>query len=152
MITAELRSAGQLAQLLGAALPTDWPPEYHDGETLRFWRGELSRPGAEGWWLHYVLLAERGRLALVGTVSYKGPPADGIVEIGYSIVPSRQRRGLATEASQGLIDAAWRRGADVVVAHTFGHLEPSRRVLGKLGFDQVGVGEDGELEFRLHRA
>jgi RimJ/RimL family protein N-acetyltransferase len=84
-------------------------------------------------------------------VSLKGPPADGVVEIGYSVVPSRQHLGLATEASQALIEAAWERGCQAVIAHTLPQLKPSLRLLRKLGFTCVGATKDGELEFRLPR-
>jgi RimJ/RimL family protein N-acetyltransferase len=103
-------------------------------ETLTFWGEQLSSSGASGWWLHYILMSNAHPGTLVGTVSYKGPPVNGIVEIGYSVVPSWQRRGVATEASRALIEAAWSRGAEVVVAHTLPDLKPSIRVLEKLGF------------------
>ena len=54
-VAAELESAGRLALLLDAIVPPDWPPEHHDVETLRFWSEQLSRSGAVGWWLHYVM-------------------------------------------------------------------------------------------------
>jgi RimJ/RimL family protein N-acetyltransferase len=152
LIDAELDGQAQLAAALGAEPPVDWPPKYHDAETLRFWREQLVRPGAEGWWLYYVLLRAEALPILVGTVSYKGPPQDGVVEIGYSMVASYQRRGLATEASRALIEAAWGRGVEAVLAHTLAHLEPSLGVLRKLGFEPAGSNEAGELEFRLARA
>ena len=151
LIGAELEGQEQLAAALGAELPVDWPPEHHDAETLRFWREQVCQPGAEGWWLYYVLFTEVVRPILVGTVSYKGPPQDGVVEIGYSVVASYQRRGLAMEASRALIEAAWGHGVGTVLAHTFAHLEPSLGVLRKLGFEPAGSNEAGELEFRLHR-
>ena len=151
IINAELEGQERLAESLGAELPRDWPPKYHDAETLRFWAEELTHPGAAGWWLHYILLRQSARPVLVGTVSYKGPPSAGVVEIGYSVVPSWQRQGLATEATQALIDVAWGRGAQEVLAHTFAHLEPSIGVLRKLGFERRGATDDGELEFRLIR-
>jgi hypothetical protein len=77
------------------------PPEHHDIDTLGFWRHALSQQGAAGWWLHYVLVTDPSRPTLIGTVSYQGPPADGVVEIGYSVVPSWQRKGLATESPRG---------------------------------------------------
>jgi RimJ/RimL family protein N-acetyltransferase len=89
---------------------------------------------------------------LIGTVSYKGPPKNGVVEIGYTVVPSWRRRGLATEASRALIEAAWEHGAEVVIAHTFPELEPSIGVLRKLGFEPAGSNDAGELKFRLPRA
>ena len=151
LIDDELAGPERLAAALGAKLPVDWPPEHHDADTLEYWREQLSQPGAEGWWLYYMLLTEPDPPILVGTVSYKGPPNDGVVEIGYSVVRSWRRRGLATEASRGLIEAAWEQGVKLVIAHTFADLEPSIGVLGKLGFEPAGLNEEGELGFRLRR-
>ena len=58
---------------------------------------------------------------------------------------------LATEACRALVEAAWRRGADAVVAHTLPHLEPSRRVLEKLGFKTSEPPEPGVLAYMLRR-
>lgn len=151
MIDAELESWDRLGEVLDAAVPRDWPPEHHEIQTLSFWRGKLSDPRAAGWWLQYVLLVDGIRPSLVGTVAYKGPPLDGIVEIGYSIVPSWQHRGLATEATRALIDGAWERGVEVVIAHTLPHLEPSLRVLHKLGFVQVQGRDPDAVTFALRR-
>jgi RimJ/RimL family protein N-acetyltransferase len=151
IITAELEGLDQLADALDAAIAADWPPEHHDIDTLAFWRDALREPGAEGWWLHYVLVTSASRPTLVGSMGYKGPPIDGVVEIGYSVVPSWQRRGLATEACRALIESAWRRGAGVVVAHTLAGLEPSIGVLRKLGFAPADSPEPDVLAFALRR-
>ena len=154
LIDAELAGHKRLEEMLAVALPLDWPPEHHDADTLKFWRGKLSEPDAAGWWLYYVVLARSPHPALVGNVSYKGPPNEGAVEIGYSVVPSWQRQGLATEACRALIDSAWDRGASVTVAHTFDALEPSIRVLRKLGFEPTVPSEPSEpglLAFTLRR-
>jgi len=88
----------------------------------------------------------------MGSVGYKGPPRDGIAEIGYSVVPSWQRQGLATEACRALIELAWRRDVEVVVPHTLAGLEPSIAVLRKLGFAASDPAEPGVLAFTLvHR-
>lgn len=152
MIDAELQGADRLGEMLGVAVPPDWPPEYHTAEVLRATKDALLRPGAAGWWLHYVVLPEGLRSTLAGIVGYKGPPTDGVVEIGYSIVPSFRRRGIAAEACAALIDGAWRRGADVVTAQTLPHLEPSIGVLRKLGFQPAPSRERGVLAFELPRA
>jgi RimJ/RimL family protein N-acetyltransferase len=151
MIAAELEGPDRLAEVLGAVVPPDWPPRHHDVDTLAFWRDALRQPCSDGWWLHYVLRTEANRTTLVGSVGYKGPPSDGVVEIGYSVVPSWQRRGLATEACRALIESAWRRRAEVVVAHTLEGLEPSIGVLRKLGFAAVDSQKHGELAFALRR-
>ena len=152
VIEAELEGFPRLGLVLGAALPSDWPPEHHDRDTLVFWRGQLADPAAAGWWLYYTLMTESEPATLVGSVGYKGPPNDGVVEIGYSVVPSWQRRGLATEASRALIEEAWARGANTIVAHTLEHLTPSLGVLRRLGFARTESSEQDELEFRLRRA
>lgn len=118
LLDAELEYYELLGRALGAVIPSDWPPEHHDRETLEFWRERLLTPGAGGWWLHYAVLTAPEPAILIGSVGYKGPPVDGVVEIGYSVVPSWQRRGLATEACRALIQTAWERGASTVVAHT----------------------------------
>jgi RimJ/RimL family protein N-acetyltransferase len=151
LIAAELDSPCELAPLLDADIPSDWPPEHHDSDTLEFWREALKQPGAAGWWLYYALLIGSHRATLVGSVGYKGPPADGVVEIGYSVVPSHRRRGLATEACGALIESAWTRGAEVVIAHTLEGLEPSIGVLHKLGFAPTDPLEPGAIAFALRR-
>jgi RimJ/RimL family protein N-acetyltransferase len=151
MIDAELEAPDRLSAALGAAIPTDWPPEPHNRKILAFWRAKLLAPGSAGWWLHYAVLTDRSDMILIGSVGYKGPPRDREVEIGYSVVPSHQRRGLATEACRGLIAHAWDQGANVVIAHTFEHLTPSLGVLRKLGFERCASGQSDVLEFRLHR-
>jgi RimJ/RimL family protein N-acetyltransferase len=148
-IAAELDGKARLAEALGAVIPADWPPEHHDHETLAFWSEQLSRAGADGWWMYYAVVTESPRPTLIGSMGYKGPPTEGVVEVGYSVVPSWQRRGLATEATRRLIEAAWERGARTVIAHTFAHLEPSIGVLRKLGFERVPGSDADELEFRL---
>ena len=107
LVDLELAHQDRLAEELNVDVPSDWPPEHHDAETLRFTRKALEHRNAAGWWLHYVLHTEATRRTLVGIAGYKGPPSEGVVEIGYSIVPSWRRRGLATEACGALIEAAW---------------------------------------------
>ena len=147
----ELAHQDRLAEKLDVDLPSDWPPEYHDADRLGFTRKVLEAPDAVGWWLHYIVLTDVTRPTLVGVAGYKGPPSDGVVEIGYSIVASWQRRGLATEACRALIEAAWQRGAKVILAHTLPHLQPSIGVLCKLEFVPSQPQEPGVLAFALHR-
>jgi RimJ/RimL family protein N-acetyltransferase len=152
LVDMELAHQDRLAEELDVDLPSDWPPAYHDPDRLDFTRKALEAPDAVGWWLHYIVLTDVTRPTLVGVAGYKGPPADGVVEIGYSIVASWQRRGLATEACRALIEAAWQRGAKVILAHTLPHLQPSIGVLRKLEFVPSQPQEPSVLAFALHRA
>jgi len=152
LVDLELADRARLAEALEADLPPDWPPRYHDAERLGLTREALEAPDAAGWWLHYVVLTDAARHVLAGVVGYKGPPAEGVVEIGYSIVGSWQRRGIATEASRALVEAAWQRGAAVVVAETLPGLEASIGVLRKLGFAPAEPRRPGVLAFELRHA
>ena len=145
LIDAERRDPAELAAALGAELPADWPPEFHDPNALRYSREALSEPRSAGWWLHYFVAGP----ALVGVGGFKGPPDDGAVEVGYSIVPSAQRRGYATAAVRELITSGRERGATRVRAETLPTLSPSIRVLEKLGFAPAPSSETGVIAFGL---
>lgn len=152
LIDAELAGPDALGSTLAAAVPDDWPPEHHDPELLVFMRDAIQQPGAAGWWLRYLVLTAARPPTLVGTAGYQGPPVDRAVEIGYSVVPSWRRHGIATEACRALVDTAWQRGVDVVVAHTLPHLHPSIGVLRKLGFEPSETSRPGVRAFALRRA
>jgi RimJ/RimL family protein N-acetyltransferase len=106
-----------------------------------------SHPNDVAWGFYYVLeapVSEGAPPLAVGAGGYKGAPdASGAVEIGYSIVPERQRLGYAREAVDGWLAHAFgdprvRR----VLAHTLVGLEPSIAVLRSAGFAFGGAGAD----------
>jgi [ribosomal protein S5]-alanine N-acetyltransferase len=87
---------------------------------------------------------------LVGWGGFKGPPTEGVVELGYEIAAARQGRGLATAATRAMLAEAF---ADdrvtKVIAHTLPERNASTRVLEKTGFAYDGeVAEDGEVVWR----
>jgi RimJ/RimL family protein N-acetyltransferase len=61
---------------------------------------------------------------VAGGIGFHGPPRDGLVEVGYGVVPDYRRRGVATEALRRLLELA--AGLDGV-----------RRVCGRVGEDNV---------------
>ncbi len=83
------------------------------------------------------LIIERSSNEVVGSLGLFWPPADGCVEIGYGVVPSRQGRGYATEATVTLTSFALA-SADVHTVHaSVERANPaSARVLEKAGFEQ----------------
>ena len=151
-VRADLAGRDALADALGVAVPEGGPPELFDEPALRFTLDRLEAgPEQAGWWLYYVLLREGSML--VGVAGYKGPPAEGAVEIGYSVLPEHQRKGYAAEAAAALVARAFER-ADVrrVIAETLPELAPSIGVLEKLGFALVGEGsEPGVICYALER-
>jgi ribosomal-protein-alanine N-acetyltransferase len=154
LLDAEEQGTPDLVRALGVREPPEWPPEFN-GPEYRQWQRNLfaahpDEPGYAGW---YVI----GAGELVGTAGYKGPPnPTGIVEVGYSIIPPRRRRGFASAAVRLLIRRAF---ADprvtALVGETLPSLAASQGVLRACGFTVEGSRidpEDGEvLRFVLSR-
>ncbi|MBY8821910.1 GNAT family N-acetyltransferase [Sphingomonas colocasiae] len=89
------------------------------------------------------LIVADGEVA--GLCSITRPPESGIVDIGYGIAPSRQRRGLASAAIGEIV--TWARGrADVsaLTAETGIDNRASQAVLERNGFVRVGERVDEE--------
>ncbi len=150
LVQAELRGTEALAERLGVASPSSWPPEYYDAAATRHTLDQLVQPGMAGWWSYYLLADE----ALVGIAGYKGPPdGSGAVELGYSLLPAHQRLGYATEAVHALVDHALRFPVVTrVIAETLPALAPSIGVLERNGFRLIGEGsERGVIRFELTR-
>lgn len=92
-----------------------------------------ATPEQTAWGSRLFVAAEPPEL--VGWGGFKGPPRDGIVELGYEIAASRRERGLATAAVRAMVVEAF---ADTqigtVIAHTLAERNASNRVLEKAGF------------------
>jgi RimJ/RimL family protein N-acetyltransferase len=140
----------------------DWPPLYWDATAVKWLLAKAAEfPDEPLWGAWYVLLrgvGGGGRDLLVGTVGCKGPPVDEggrqVVEIGYGVVTSRWRRGIASEAV-GLM-LGWLRSLGRVThvrAHTLEGDPASGGVLRKNGFELVGKAtEDGMVVDRWERS
>ena len=147
LLAAEEGTADTLARSLGVVSPAEWPPEFNGPEYRDWQRGLLAdhpqEPGFAGW---YVI----GAGELVGTAGFKGPPDDaGSVEIGYSIIPPRRRRGFAAAAVSLLVRHAF---ADprvqAVLAETLPDGVASQAVLRANDFTPAGSRfdrDDGEV-------
>ena len=90
------------------------------GEISPAWVEKLRESAPVDVWLHGYWLLERESETAVGAVGFKGPPdADGMVEIGYGVVPSREGRGYATEAAAAVVAFAFAQpDVKTVRAHT----------------------------------
>ena len=104
------------------------------------WLAQLEAATAADPWTHGFGLVHVASGLVIGMASFKGPPgADGVVEIGYGVVPDYQGHGYATEAAQALVAFAFSSGrVRVVRAHTLPEPNASTRVLAKCGFQHIG--------------
>ena len=152
MIRAELGSHDALAALLDAAMPEDWPPEFFERDDLE---RALVRSEAmdfdPAWGMRYFLWREPRRL--VGVGGFFAPPHNGMVMLGYTVAKPFRGRGLATEATLGMVAFAFAHGdVDRIAAETLPELAASIRVLGKAGFSLDGPAQTHPGAIRFERS
>ncbi len=150
---AELADRGELARLLAAAIPENWPPESTADALPLFLSWLEAAPDRVGWFGWYALARtdDVDVPVLVGGGGFLGPPEGGVVRMGYSMLPQFQRRGYATEMVRGLI--AWALAhpeVESIEAETEWANPASVRVLEKTGFLSTGPAtEPGGSRFTL---
>jgi ribosomal-protein-alanine N-acetyltransferase len=132
------------SRVLGATLPPDWP-QRDLLDVLPLQAAAATSDECFGVWV----MIERETGTVIGDIGFIGPPDDGgLVEIGYSVIPDRRRRGYATEAAQAMVDWALRQpDVSVVVAGCNKDNLPSIRMLERIGFLQTGEA-DGQIRWR----
>ena len=97
LLDIEERGPEALTTALGVRPPAEWPPEFN-GEAYRRWQRSLlsAHPNEPGFAGYYLV----GDGELVGTCGFKGPPsAEGMVEIGYSVIAPRRRTSSSRSAT-----------------------------------------------------
>jgi ribosomal-protein-alanine N-acetyltransferase len=153
LLTAELHKPQYFPVLLGAALPTDWPPGTYDRAAQEYFLEQLTAGGrdAAGWYGWYALRKadDTAPRTLVGAGGFMGPPdAAGVAEIGYSIAADWRGQGLGTELVAGLIQQAANTGlVRRLLAHTTADNGPSQQVLLRNAFEAAGTDAEGRLRF-----
>lgn len=148
-IDAALHDEGRLGTLLDAEVAEDW---VSFGGALEHTHATLAADPASARWGTRLFLLDEPR-TLVGWGGFKGPPQQGVVELGYEVAPGHRGRGLATEATERMLDEAFAdRAVDAVIAHTLAEPGPSVRVLEKTGFVRNGeFTEEGQEVWRFRR-
>jgi [ribosomal protein S5]-alanine N-acetyltransferase len=140
-----------LSGLLHAEVPSAWPPKHWEPHVFDFMLQQQNRtPWAAGW-NRYVLLRGEAQV-LIGTLG-GFPRTETEAEIGYSILDSWQRRGLATEGVRALMQEILRSECiRTLTAQTLPELRASIRVLEKCGFRLAGPGDEpGSMHYRIDR-
>jgi RimJ/RimL family protein N-acetyltransferase len=129
-----------------ALTPLAGETEPHDPAHAGEWAGALEGAdyGNPPWCFYFARVGEQP----AGVGLFKGPPADGVVEIAYLVFLGSRRRGLATAIVSELVSIARWHGMTRVVAHTLPENNPSTRVLAANGFmgpTEVVDPEDGPV-------
>jgi [ribosomal protein S5]-alanine N-acetyltransferase len=153
-VKAEMEDASRLADLIGAHIPRDWPPATLVDALPLFLKWHDENPDWTGWLAWYAIRLDAAAPILCGSAGFKGPPdEDGMVEIGYSVLPAHQRCGFATEMVKTLLLWAFAQpGVRCVEAETTVDNIASVRVLERTGFRLIETGDNiGSFRYRISR-
>ena len=142
----------EFAGLLNAVVPAAWPPESLADALPLFLTWIEAAPDQTGWFGWYAVSTQQLagdshdlQRVLVGGGGFLGPPADGNVQMGYSVLPEFQNIGIATELVNTLTEWAFNDpGLQHINAETEWANPASCRVLAKAGFRCLGT--SGEFE------
>ncbi len=155
LVTADLAGRVEFAEVIGADVPDEWPPELFDSMSMRVAQQQLRDPAEHGWSLWYLLLKKHDPPKVIGICGFKGKPdRAGSVEIGYSVLQPFRIQGYATEAVARLVLWAFSHQNVVeVTAETLPHLRQSIRVMEKNGFGYRGPGSEyGVIRYALQKS
>ncbi len=152
----EIEDRAAFSHILSATVPANWPPESAADALPWFLQQLLAAPHAVGWFAWYGVRANpaAGASELVAGAGFKGPPCDGAVEVGYSVLPQHQGQGFATEMVGALVAWAFAQpGVRLVLAQTMDENVASVRLLRRLGFQAAGAGEEpGHTRYEINVA
>lgn len=141
MIKAMLEGANGLEQLIGFAVPSDYPMDVYK-QFFPYKIDRFSKQPEENKWEGLIINSENK--TVIGDIGFKsGPNEKGEINIGYSILPNYQGKGFATEAAIGMV--AWglkQPGVEKIIATCSPDNNASIRVLKKAGLKQVREDND----------
>jgi RimJ/RimL family protein N-acetyltransferase len=139
-----------------ARIPHPYPP----GSAERFIYA-AREANASGRDLTLVMAPIKGKSDAIGSISLESRGADRLA-LGFVLAPEAWGKGLATEAAEAMIDAAFGMTPAVeILASVRIENEASRAVIEKCGFSLIGAGLKGAparggmvkcLSFRFGRA
>lgn len=141
MMEAILKGDGELEKLTPYQQAPEWPLDVYK-QFFDYKINKFRKAPHENEWEGAIILKEKN--LIIGDMGFKGGPDwEGAINIGYSIVPSYQGNGYATEMGKAMVEWGLRQpGVKKVVATCFPTNLPSIRVLEKIGLEQVDKRED----------
>jgi ribosomal-protein-alanine N-acetyltransferase len=149
LMDAALAGDEALAQVLGHYVVPGWVTFT---QALKPTRDAVAADPNGAWGTRFIVAGDPPEL--VGWGGFKGPPRDGVVELGYEIAESRRGRGLATAATRAMLAEAFAdEEVTLVIAHTLPERNASNRLLEKAGFVFDGEACEGnEVVWRFSHA
>ncbi len=133
---AALTEKAKLAELVGALVPENWPgPDV--AEALPLLVAILEQDPSGAVWDGIIIHKADG--VIIGDMGCKGGPnEEGIVEVGYSIIPEYRMHGYTTEMAHRLITwALQEQGIKVITAECLKDNLGSIKVLENVGMRRL---------------
>ena len=117
---------------------SEWPAGSEVDRAFPFYAARLREdPAAAAWQGRAIVVRESEQIA--GSANFKGAPQDGIVEVGYQLVPRFRGNGYAREALGALVERAFAEPAtEEVVAVIHPDNTPSIAVAESVGLAPTG--------------
>jgi RimJ/RimL family protein N-acetyltransferase len=124
-------------ETLQANIPENWPQSDLKEQLPHFIELLQHDPRSFPWMLWIIVNKEEG--TVIGDIGFKGrPDKNGVIEIGYTLLPSWRKKGYMREAATALVEWAFRQPhvkkliAECDVTNT-----ASMKVLQHLGMEEV---------------
>ncbi|HZU67825.1 MAG TPA: GNAT family N-acetyltransferase [Ktedonobacteraceae bacterium] len=145
-----LANRARLAEMLGVAIPDDWPgPDLL--EALPFFVEAMEKDPAGLVW-DGIIIHKADQVAIGGIGFHGAPDEAGMVEIGYNIIPAYEGQGYATEMARCVINWAFQTpNIQVITAECLDDNIGSIRVLEKVGMHRLPP-EGNRLKWELRRS
>jgi RimJ/RimL family protein N-acetyltransferase len=124
-----------------------------DDAMINFWLPKtLEHPDAYMWYTSWEIILKSSNTS-VGGMGFAGEPNEhGEAETGYMIDQQQHNKGYATEALQLLTNWAFtHEKVKTIIVHTYADNLPSRKILTKNGFREIGTDDQGLMTFRLEK-
>lgn len=90
----------------------------------------------------YYQITRRIDGVAVGGIGFLGPPDDGMIEVGFGLIPAARGHGYAAEALFALMAIAAKHDVTGFRADTSRDNIASQRTLERAGFEQVGTDDE----------
>lgn len=141
MIKALQEGAKELEKRVSFNVPANYPMDVYK-QFFPYKIERFSKLPEENKWEGLIIASENN--TVIGDIGFKsGPNEQGEINLGYSVLPTYQGRGFATEAAVGMV--AWgltQLGVEKVVATCSPDNNASIRVLQKAGLQHVREDSD----------
>jgi len=122
---------------LQASIPEEWPQQDLKEQLPHFIELLQHDPKSFPWMLWIIV--SKAEKKVIGDAGFKGrPDKNGVVEIGYAMLPAYQRNGYMKEASAALVKWAFRQPhVKKLIAECDVTNVPSMRILQHLGMEEI---------------